>query len=84
MRSLSEEEEAAAVEDLIAEEEALTTEVVDRPRNEGERNWFALPRWMRHFLDDDRHLPHQGEKEKARRIRQMEQGILKEENGARR
>ena len=58
-------------------------EGVDTPRGEGERNWFALPRWMRVFMDDEKHLPHQGGKEKARRLRQIQHGILKEENGAR-
>lgn len=56
---------------------------VDAPRNEGDRNWFALPRWMRFFIEDEKHMPHQGDKEKARRLRQIRSGVLKEENGAR-
>jgi hypothetical protein len=52
--------------------------VTSIPRSIEDANWFSLPKWMRKY--DDTRMPHNGEKEKDRRIRQMESGFLKAES----
>jgi len=47
--------------------------VTSLPRTIEDENWFALPNWMRRHQDA---VPHNGDKEKARRIRQMASGYI--------